>query len=263
METNPEYRPSYTTKALVPYQALTPQAWQMIMEVAPAMHAARYFGVSSPEQAAAIMLKGYELGLSLTASFEFIDDILGHVGLKPRGMLALIHASPLCRSVEVVDQVDDQGQPWACTVTMERTNGFKYSVTVTMDDAHRAGLIKSGSGWEKWPANMLRWRATGFCADVAFPDVGGGMKRTDELGADLTQDGDTIQGDVIDADPWLITVKDLEPIEPKIDMDYLFKYWTTDQIIEANGGQVPGKDQLTAIALELERIDAEKLGGVQ
>lgn len=259
-----ETKPEYTTKALMPYQALTPSVWQMIMEVAPAMHAARYFGVSSPEQAAAIMLKGYELGLSLTASFEFIDDILGHVGLKPRGMLALIHASPLCQSVEVVDQVDAQGAPWACTVTMERTNGFKYSVTVTMDDARRAGLIKPGSGWEKWPANMLRWRATGFCADVAFPDVGGGMKRTDELGADLTQDGDTIQDDVIDADPWSVIVGDPEPEASKIDMGYLTDKWGVDRIVATEAWKNPGDGQLEAIALELERIDidVEKLGGV-
>jgi len=49
--------------------ALTPDVWHMIDQIAPAMYRSRLFRVSAPEQAAAIMLKGYELGLSLTASF--------------------------------------------------------------------------------------------------------------------------------------------------------------------------------------------------
>lgn len=259
METKPEYQTE--NKALVPYQPLTPQAWQMIMAVAEPIHLSRLFGTASTAQAAATMLKGYEMGLSLTSSFEFIHVIQNKAGLSPRGALALIQQSPLCVSLEIDDQVDGQGTPSACTVSMERTNGFKYTVTVTMADAQRAGLVKPGSGWENWPANMLRWRAVGFCADVVFPDVIGGMKRTDELGANVDQEGNVIDN-VIDADPWSVVVAP-EPVEPKIDMDYLLDRWTTDQIIEANGGQVPGKDQLAAIALELERLDAEKLGGAQ
>ena len=54
---------------------LTPSTWEMITAMAPAMHASRFFGVSSPEQASAIMIKGYELGLGLAASFEFITVI--------------------------------------------------------------------------------------------------------------------------------------------------------------------------------------------
>ena len=42
---------------------LTPSVWGMLKEIAPVMHVSRLFGVSSPEQATAIMLKGYELGL--------------------------------------------------------------------------------------------------------------------------------------------------------------------------------------------------------
>ena len=198
METKPTYETN-EAKALVPYQALTPQTWQMIMAVAEPIHKSRLFGTSSPEQAAAIMLKGYEMGLSLTSSFEFIDSFLGKTGLKPRGALALIQQSPLCARLEIEDQDDDQGTPWACRVTMERTNGFSYTVTVTMDDARRADLVKEKGNWEHWPANMLRWRAVGFCADVVFPDVIGGMKRTDELGANLDQ-----EGEIIDDDPWSV-----------------------------------------------------------
>jgi hypothetical protein len=235
METKPEYK----TGALVPYQPLTPSIWQMIMAVAEPIHKSRLFGTSSPEQAAATMLKGYEMGLSLTSSFELIHVIQGKAGLSPRGALALIQQSPLCAKLEIEDIQDDQGNPWACTVTMERTNGFSYTSTVTMADAQRAGLVKKGSGWENWPANMLRWRAVGFCADVVFPDVIGGMKRTDELGADLDQGGEIV--DAAQDDPWSIIAKDPEP---RVDMGYLVDNWGTDLVLEANGGKVPGADEI-------------------
>jgi len=110
-----ETKPTYETKALAVAQPLTPAIWQMIQSIGPAMHQARLFGVSNPEQAMAIMLKGFELGLSLTASFEFVQVIQGHVGLSPRGALALIQQSPLCSKLEIQDQTDKAGNPSACT----------------------------------------------------------------------------------------------------------------------------------------------------
>lgn len=184
-----------TEQALTVQSPLTPQTWSMIQNVAPAMYASRFFGVSSNEQAMAIMLKGYELGLSLSASFEFVHVIQGKPSLSPRGMLALIQESPALAGMKIQDITDDEGVPKSCEVWMKRQNGFEYTARFSMDDAKRAGLVKPGGGWGKYPGNMLRWRAVGFCADVVFPDVLGGMKRADELGADLTPDGDVVEGE--------------------------------------------------------------------
>ena len=82
---------------------LTPSVWQMIESVAPALHQSRLFGVTSPDQAKAIMLKGYELGLSLTASFEFVQVVMGKPAITPRGALAMILNSPLCAGVKIDD----------------------------------------------------------------------------------------------------------------------------------------------------------------
>jgi hypothetical protein len=162
---------------------ITPSRWEMIETLAPTIHQSRLFRVDSPEQAAAIMLKGYELGLSLAASFELIYSVRGQVGLSPRGAMALIHRSKL---IDVT--IDDQ--PDACTVTMKRRDtGFSYTCTFSMDDARRAGLVKPESGWQHYPANMLRWRAIGFCADIVCPDILAGMKTVDQYGASISQDG--------------------------------------------------------------------------
>jgi hypothetical protein len=173
-------------------QELTPKQWEMIGSIAPAMHASRLFGVASPEQAMAIMVRGYELGLSLTAAFEFIHVIDSKPTLSPRGALALIHQSGLLAGIEI--QNDDDG----CTVTMQRTSGFAFSTRFGLEDARRAGLVKAGSGWEKYPQQMAQWRAIGFCADVVFPDVLAGMKRSDEFGAEIDAAGDVVEGEVLE-----------------------------------------------------------------
>lgn len=252
-------------RALVPYRELTPDRWKMISDVAPAMHQSRLFGVTSAEQAKAIMLKGYELGLSLTSSFEFIQVIQGRPTLSPRGCLALIQQSPLCTGLAIKDEVDNQGNPIACVVWMKRTNGFEYTARFSTDDARRAGVIKPDSGWETYPSNMLRWRAVGFCADVVFPDVIGGLKRADELGADLTPEGDVIEGRWQEIPPSPTP----EPTdgggnenEPKPAETTELPHWTLDRlvakygaadILAANEGRIPGSQaEIDAVAAKLE-----------
>jgi hypothetical protein len=173
-------------------RAVDGSIWTMIQSLAPTIHESRLFKVASPQQAAAIMLKGHELGLSLAASFEFIHNINGQIGVSPRGALALIHQSPLVDVIEINDEAD------RCTVTMQRRDtGFRYTSSFSLEDAGRAGLLKDDSGWAKYPANMLRWRAIGYCADVVAPDVLAGMKRADELGAAIDREGNVVSSEVV------------------------------------------------------------------
>lgn len=225
---------------------LTPSMWNMIQTIAPAMHGCRFFGVANPEQAMAIMLKGYELGLGLAASFEFIKSIQGKPALTPMGALALIQNSPFLAGMKIEELQDDKGHPQACCVWMKRTNGFEYTVEFTMDDAKRAGLIRPDSGWEKYPANMLRWRAIGFCADVVFPDIIGGLKRADELGADLTPNGQVIEGS------W--EVKSFVPVN--VTLEYLIERHGAEAILTANNGVIPTtQDDILRVAQTLESND--------
>ena len=225
---------------------LTPSMWNMIQAIAPAMHGCRFFGIASPEQAIAIMMKGYELGLSLASSFEFIKVIQGKPSLTPMGALALIQNSPFLAGMKIEEFKDDKGQPRACRVWMKRTNGFEYTVEFTIDDAKRAGLIRPDSGWEKYPANMLRWRAIGFCADVVFPDVIGGLKRADELGADLTPNGQVIEGS------W-----EVRPSAPvNVTLEDLIERYGAEAILAANNGIIPAtQEDAMRVAQTMESND--------
>lgn len=162
--------------------------WSLIQSIAPAIHGSRLFkGIASPEQAAVIMLKGHELGFNLTAAFEYIEMIEGKPALKPVGALALLHRSKL------VD-MKITNEPGACTVWMRRRDtGFEYTERYTIEDAQKAGLVKSKGAWETYQANMLRARAIGFCARVVAPDVLAGLYLTSELTID-----DVVEGEVIE-----------------------------------------------------------------
>jgi len=260
-----------------------PVDWQLIQDVAPAMVASRLFGVTEA-QAPVIMLKGHELGLGLATSFEFIYVIEGKPSISPQGALALIRNSGQLKELKIEDFRDGNGVPVECSVYMERVDGSSYSVTFSMDDAARAGVIKPNSGWEKYPANMLRWRAVGYCADVVFPDVVGGLSRPEELGAEVDEQGG----------PWVVTVPesaDLQewqdssavtttiperetpkpvasvtitdvtvPDEPVLlteaaaylTIDSLLAGWTADEIMAANKGNIPATSE------DCQRV-AEKL----
>ncbi|MHB1131753.1 MAG: hypothetical protein ACYC4L_05125 [Chloroflexota bacterium] len=170
---------------------LTPATWDMIRQVAPIAHNSRLFSTFSADQATAIMLKGYELGLPLTASFDLISVIQGKPTLSPRGALAIILQSKDLASMNI-----DESVPHQCTVTMRRkSTAMEYRTTYTLEDANTAGLVKPDSNWIKWERNMLRWRAIGFVEDILFPDLLAGMKRADEFGAAIDEAGNVIEGE--------------------------------------------------------------------
>ena len=225
---------------------LTPDVWHMIEAVAPVIHKSRLFGVTSPEAAAAIALKGYELGFGIAASFEFIVVIQGKPALIPRGALALVLQSGLLEGMEIKDE------PNACTVWMKRKSGIEYRLTYTMEQARKAGLVKPNSAWESYGPNMLRWRCTGFVIDVLFPDVCGGLKRADEFGAEVDAEGNIVDG------TWTPAAAPAQPEPPVVStvvtLDDLLGQYSPEQIMEANEGKIPATDEEVAAV-------AEKLAG--
>jgi len=221
--------------------------WRVIEAMAPAMHKARMFGVTNWEQAAAIMVKGHELGLGLAASFEFIQVVMNKPALSPRGCLALIHRSDLIE-VKIKESTTER-----CTVWMRRKDsGFEFETTWTMEDAEKAGVVKDNSGWKSYPANMLRWRAIGFCADVVCPDLIGGLKRADEFGAEIDS-----QGNVVDGEFMIQNAPSEEPPTPTVTLDDLVTQYGADKVMEAAGGKIPATvEEVAQVAATLAGNDA-------
>lgn len=209
--------------------------WETIKAIAPTMRTSGMFGVPNEAAAAAVMLKGYELGLGLTAAFEFIHIIEGKPSLSPRGAFAIVQQSGLLEEFEIVETTEPVVK---CTVTMKRKGGIKYTASWSLDDAKKADLVKTKGGYEKYPANMVRWRAMGFCMDMVFADVTGGLKRADEYGADLTPSGDVIEGS------WTVAPVSQPMIKPsnaefQNRLAALIEEFTVASIMEANGHKMP------------------------
>lgn len=229
--------------APVKSHALTPDVWQMIHQIAPTMYAARMFNVSNEAQAAAIMVKGAELGFGLAASFEFIKPILGKPELIPRGALAILHSSPEISKIVIHRLTDTTGAYIGHQCTIRRQSGFEYTAKFTLQDAQRAGLIKAGGGWENYPENMCLWRAVGFAADVAAPDLIAGssmlMKAPEKYGVGLSEAGDVIEGQVTPA------------AEPNL-LDRMVADLGPEKILDVNGGNMPITDaEIEAVRAKL------------
>ena len=240
--------------AVLEKHEITPGVWGMIKEMAPMMHASRLFGVSSVEQASAILLKGYECGFGFANSFDLIQVIQGKPGVSPRGALALIMQSPHIKEVKIERMVDSKGAYLGHSCSMTRDNKMSYTAKFTLEDAKRAGLIKQDSGWEKYPENMCLWRAVGFCADVVAPDITSGMtslmKQPEAYGVALTEGGDIID---VSAKSVSSTTSIQSPAHTELTLDQLISRYSPAKIMEANGNKIPGtQEEINAVAELLE-----------
>ncbi len=239
------------TNAIVKHE-LSNGVWGTILAVAPTMKDSRLFGVATEAQAAAIMAKGYELGLGLTTSFEFINVIENKPTLTPRGALAIVQQSGLLESMKIDERRDKNGKPESCSVTLKRAGGFEYTATFSMADAAQAGIVKPGGAWEKYPSNMLRWRAIGYAIDVVFPDVTGGMKRADEFGATVDAAGNVVDATYTIAEPTPAPVPTVvvEPAAPTLQS--LVAEYGAAAVMAANNGKIPASDsEVAAVAKAL------------
>lgn len=258
---------------------ITPQVFQLIQSIAPAIHLSRIMGVSSIEQAEAIMLKGYELGFSLTTSFDFIQVVQGKPALSPRGALALIHNSKAMTGYKFSRLIDKNGKFFGYECWMQREEKFEYSVGFTLDDARQAKLYKDDGGYDKYPERMCLWRAIGFCADVVFPDITGGLtaflKMPEASNIQISDTGDWIQAETkvidvpgkqkADVDKMISELgfpsdKPNQPVvivqKPQpITLDELLTNFGAEKILSVNSGKIPGTDG------EVQEVAAKLLGG--
>jgi hypothetical protein len=229
---------------------VTLDIWNVITAIAPEAKASGLFGVGNTAAAMMVMLKGHELGLPLTASFEFISVIDNKPSLSPRGALAIAMQSPLLESIDIKDTTG----PIGCKVTVKRKGGITYTASFTLDDAKAAGLVKPGSGWEKYPGNMCRWRAIGFALDITLPDVIGGLKRADEYGADISPDGDVIEGSWTNVPatpaPEVVPPNPMQAISDRLTA--LANEFGAERVLTANGNRMPATlEEVEAIHLAL------------
>jgi hypothetical protein len=133
-----------------------------------------------------------QLGLPLWAAAE-----LSIIGGKLVVSAKLLRAVALQRGYQVTPiEATDQ----RCTaVLIERRTGEELGrYTFTLEDAHRAGLIRARSAWTTHPKRMLWARASKFVLDDYAPGVSLGFQTTDELADQRSWEAEPIG---VDLDP--------------------------------------------------------------
>lgn len=147
-------------------------------------------GVSSEEAAFTIALKGISLGLDPMYAMEHISIINGKASIDGQAMLALFY-----RSGKISVKFERSPNPLdSCSVTMRRAGQDAVTVTWTMERARRADLLRNPS-WQKYPDQMLRWRAVSECGRIVAPDILGGLYLHEEMGAVVDEEGKVVQVD--------------------------------------------------------------------
>lgn len=118
---------------------------------------------------------GQELGLPAVYSMQRLYMVDGKLGMSAETMGALIKRTSKY-NYRVREHTDT-----SCTVVFYEGGQEAYISTFTINDAKRAGLIKPGGAWQKYPRALLFSRALSQGGRIVCPDVLGGGYTLEEL----------------------------------------------------------------------------------
>ncbi|MFA4974626.1 MAG: hypothetical protein WC683_18630 [bacterium] len=146
-------------------------------------------------QAIVKVLAGQEIGFGPVASMTGIYIVKGKVSLSANLMGAAVKRSGRYnyRVLELTDE--------AAEIEFYEDGKAIGRSRFTLQDAQKAGLNTSDNSdnWRKYPRNMLFARALSNGVKWYCPDVTGGPAYTpDELGAPVDEDGNVVEGEIIE-----------------------------------------------------------------
>jgi hypothetical protein len=245
------------TNAIVVRRELTRVDWEIAKEFGE--YAARS-GIGNQFDSALKAYAAKELGLSSIAGLKGIHIIDGTPTLAPKLAWGKILQHPEFDGYVEKRLTDEQGNFFGWRITLSRKNGITQSRQFTLDDARRVEykpkkFLADKKNYREYPENVTYWRAMGFVQDVVFPDVTLGLYRADELGANITSEGDMIPEndpaiqyhyDNVKQNDVVLNWNTVEPIsdEPAVpdygkDLSWLLENVDEADILAANDGEFP------------------------
>lgn len=143
-----------------------------------------------PAEIVAAGLFGRAFGWDIMTSVRNIYVIDGTVSMRPEAMLGLVRRDGHSVQFEVADGI-------ATATGVRADNGDKHVATFSLDDAQAAGLAGK-KNWKQYEDAMLTWRAVSKLCRFLFSDVvlGAGYV-PEELGAEVSPDGEPIEVDYL------------------------------------------------------------------
>ena len=175
------------------------QEWEVLVDIARTVARSGFLpqNLATPEKAAAIILKGRELGIPAMQSIAHIHAIDGKLTCSAELMLAL-----LARGGITWEWTQDGTDGQEAAIEFRREGFAPVTGRFALEDAQRIETVSWENGekktvkladkeaWRNYPANLLRARAIANGARMIGPDLLTGMSYTpEELGAAVDEEG--------------------------------------------------------------------------
>lgn len=149
-------------------------------------------GVSEEEVGMKILM-GHGLGMDLMSSISQIHIIEGRPSISAGQQLVLCHRAGV-RSKWLYSGMD------YAELELAAPGRDPFTLKYTLEQAKQAGLAGK-STWQKYPAEMLRARATTAAIRAYCPEVLGGVVYDADEIEQLPRPQQPARGDIIDAEP--------------------------------------------------------------
>jgi hypothetical protein len=157
-----------------------------------------------PQDMMVVVMSGAEIGIAPMAALRLHHVIEGTPRLSAEGIRVVINSSPDCEYFEFTESSDTRS-----TWIGKRRGRPEKTVTWTIERARKAGLLREGSNWIKYPDDMLNARASMQLGRLVWPHVMAGMQSTEE-----TLDGDAIDAVFTESPAPRVFVAPARPAEP-------------------------------------------------
>lgn len=173
------------TAAIVPVNVTVPdvRTTDSMFRIAELAARSGLCSTRQPSDAYFVIAYGVELGIPPMTALRTIHVINNKPVCSGEAMLALIR-----RSGKVSMSIS--GDEKSATVTMKRKDsGDEYTAAWSMERANTAGVTRNAT-WQKFPSQMLKWRAISECAKFLCSDIIGGLYTVEEIAPETPMNAD-------------------------------------------------------------------------
>ena len=131
--------------------------------------------VGKPEEAAATIMFGKEIGLPPMTALQFIANINGRPGVYGDALPGIAMNKGLIREMREWFEGEPLQDGYTAWCEVRRPDGSKATNYFSVGDAKKAGLWSKPGPWTQYPRRMLQWRARGWAIRDAAPNLLFGM----------------------------------------------------------------------------------------
>lgn len=161
--------------------ALEPRDARGAYQFAVALHKSQlYRKFPNADAIFAVILRGRSMGIDMMTALDGFHVIEGKPSMSAMLVVATVLNSGKAEYFELVETTD-QKATWE--TLRKGGRGKPVALTFSIEDAQRAGLVRNGGNWTKYPRAMCRKQAGIELARSVYPDVVCNVYDGDELQA--------------------------------------------------------------------------------